>query len=236
MADKADASIEADGQLLTKLWRGAEKAFQNAESLFKEACVLRGAGFLCRALFLHQISMEECAKIEIVGAHATELLMSGKFDPVKLRKGIVSHTSKNRANAYFLRVSDEERAAQAAGDTKTACRIFSEMQDKFHLGANAAKNASLYVDFKDNEFVAPDEAITEAMVASIAKLNEEYLELSAPKIRLLGRFAASPELFAAGLIDFDKLVRTLESDQRHGPREAVETLLAELYQRMLRQT
>jgi hypothetical protein len=45
--------------------------FENAESLYKEAEALRQAGFLARAAFLHQISMEECAKIDMLGGWAT---------------------------------------------------------------------------------------------------------------------------------------------------------------------
>jgi hypothetical protein len=51
-----------DGQYLSQLTRGAEKTFQNAETLFLEAKILSSAGALSRALFLHQISLEECAK------------------------------------------------------------------------------------------------------------------------------------------------------------------------------
>jgi hypothetical protein len=54
-----------DKELLRKLVSGAQKTFENAELLFQEASLLRGAGFLSRALFLHQISLEECAKIRI---------------------------------------------------------------------------------------------------------------------------------------------------------------------------
>jgi hypothetical protein len=56
-----------DRLLLTKFLRGAQKVFANAEALNGEARILAGAGATSRALFLHQISLEECAKIQIIG-------------------------------------------------------------------------------------------------------------------------------------------------------------------------
>ena len=46
-------------------------AFLNAEELFQEASLLGSHGAICRALFLHQISLEECGKIEMLGGWAT---------------------------------------------------------------------------------------------------------------------------------------------------------------------
>jgi len=53
-----------DEKLLRKLTAGAQKVLENAASLYKEALTLMEAGALSRALFLHQISMEECAEVE----------------------------------------------------------------------------------------------------------------------------------------------------------------------------
>jgi len=57
--------------LLSEFNRGAKLIFNNAEVLFQEAEVLRKNGSYARSLFLHQISMEECAKVEMIGAWAT---------------------------------------------------------------------------------------------------------------------------------------------------------------------
>ena len=60
--------------LLSELAQGASKALQNAEALYHEAAILYAHGAVSRALFLHQISMEECGKIEILGGWATSLV------------------------------------------------------------------------------------------------------------------------------------------------------------------
>jgi AbiV family abortive infection protein len=56
-----------DEKLFKLLAAGAQKVFENATGLYKEALILTKVGALSRALFLHQISMEECAKVEILG-------------------------------------------------------------------------------------------------------------------------------------------------------------------------
>lgn len=54
---------------------GVQRTFQNADALFSEARLLAGVGAVARAYFLHQISLEECGKIEILSAAVTRLLM-----------------------------------------------------------------------------------------------------------------------------------------------------------------
>ena len=48
--------------LLREFKRGADLIYSNAEQLFHEAEVLGKNASLARSLFLHQISIEECAK------------------------------------------------------------------------------------------------------------------------------------------------------------------------------
>ena len=50
------------------LIEGASKTFANAEALYSEATILANCQAWARALVLHQISSEECAKIEMLGA------------------------------------------------------------------------------------------------------------------------------------------------------------------------
>jgi AbiV family abortive infection protein len=57
-----------DRALLSELARGAQKMFDNADALCREAKLLRAAGAMGRALFLHQVSLEECAKMVIDSA------------------------------------------------------------------------------------------------------------------------------------------------------------------------
>jgi AbiV family abortive infection protein len=76
-----------DKGVLREVVSGAQKIFENAQSLFNEARLLRANGFFIRALVLHQISLEECAKIEILGGWATGLLMGHQVDMEKLDFG-----------------------------------------------------------------------------------------------------------------------------------------------------
>jgi AbiV family abortive infection protein len=91
-----------DRVFLGELARGAEKTFENAEALFREAEILSAAGAFARALFLHQISLEECAKIEAMGAWATSILAGIPVDKKNVLAGLTRHGNKNRTNAYIL--------------------------------------------------------------------------------------------------------------------------------------
>jgi len=68
--------------LLAELSRGGNLAIGNAEELYAEAVLLKKNGHLSRALALHQISIEDCAKVDIVGAWATNLVCGGEYDHV----------------------------------------------------------------------------------------------------------------------------------------------------------
>src|SRR5690349_6390996 len=85
--------------LFGEIARGAEAAFRNAEALFSEAALLGKNRSLSRSLFLHQISLEECGKIELLTAWATGLLMGEEIDARKLTKALANHKAKNHANA-----------------------------------------------------------------------------------------------------------------------------------------
>jgi AbiV family abortive infection protein len=79
-----EALPEIDRASLSVLVRGAEKTFDNAERLYFEAEILAKAGATARALCLHQISLEECSKIESVGAWAASLLSGLGVDQSKV--------------------------------------------------------------------------------------------------------------------------------------------------------
>ena len=103
MKSKTDAAKKKRDEQLRTLADGASKSFVNAEALYREATILREHGCTSRALFLHQISLEECGKIEIIGGWATSILAGHKVDVSKLAKVMVNHKSKNSANAYAWR-------------------------------------------------------------------------------------------------------------------------------------
>ena len=105
-----------DDKDLTEPIQWAEATFANAEDLFIEAVMLRKAGHLSRALFLHQISMEECGKVEVLGAWVTGVFAGLKRDATKLQRALTRHETKNSANAYQLELSDQERHARRRKD------------------------------------------------------------------------------------------------------------------------
>lgn len=217
-----------DKGVLHELVSGAQKIFENAESLFNEGRLLMANGFFIRALVLHQISLEECAKIEILGGWATSLLMGHKVDMRQLETTMASHARKNRSNAYFLRLSEEEERSLEAGDTEAAIRAFRELQEKFHFKVNTAKNAALYVDFKDGKFVAPSERITPEMAAETASLNEEFLRTSFRNVGLLRKLQEVPEQYSEWAVRFDKIANELKAKYPDDPRTATKLLLEEI--------
>lgn len=198
-----------DRALLTKFMRGAQKVFANAEALNKEAKVLAATGATSRALFLHQISLEECAKIQIIGPWLISLVAGLKVDEKKIIRALANHAGKNRTNAYLLAGSPEEQAAKARGDWEAALVEFRKLQSDFHESSNEAKNAALYVDFQQEEFVAPDDRITPEMLAEIAERNTSFLDMTGPYLRLLVRWDQRPDDAAAEIGAFVELAGTV---------------------------
>jgi AbiV family abortive infection protein len=213
-------------QFLSQLTRGAEKTFQNAESLFREAKILNAAGAFNRALFLHQISLEECAKIEAIGAWAVSVLAGLPVDEKKVLTRFRSHSSKNRLNAYMLKGSAAETAAKQRGDWKTALAEFKKLQATFHENSNEAKNASLYVNFENGIFIAPIDRISPQMVAEIADRNEEFLGLMYPKVEMLLRWERSPEEAQEGIVRFLDLYHAMEAENPQDMIGAFDKLMA----------
>jgi AbiV family abortive infection protein len=119
---------------------------KNAISLYGEAVLLTEHKAWSRALFLHQISMEECAKVEVLTASAASVLMGENVSFKDVAKVFTSHESKNNANAYFLEPSAKERQAGRLGRLKESIAAFELIQERFHKRSNTEKNAALYVD------------------------------------------------------------------------------------------
>lgn len=213
---------------LSEMSRGALLAFANAEQLYREGDLLRRNGSMNRALFLHQISLEECGKIEIIGAWASNLLLGGKVNIAKLTKAFRSHEAKNYANAYFAEPTPEELEARKRRDTKSAVEAFKRFQERFHGEVNAAKNASLYVDFKDYRFSAPSDVITEEMVGGIAAVNAYFLELTRPKVRMLERMATDKGALERSAKWFVGRAAELRTEMAEDPTGAMELLIQEL--------
>ncbi|MDH2349562.1 AbiV family abortive infection protein [Bradyrhizobium sp. SSUT112] len=207
---------EVDRAFLSVLVRGAEKTFDNAERLYFEAEILAKAGATARALCLHQISLEECSKIEKMGAWATGLLSGHKVDQNKTLAAFRRHSSKNKGNAYMLEASQAEAEATARGNWETALQEFKKLQQEFHEASNDAKNASLYVDWKDGEFVSPSEQITQGMLAEIIERNQTFLGYASNGLKMLKRLDKSPDDLQELTLEFIAAAEKMRAEKPDG--------------------
>ena len=217
-------------KLLAEMLHGARLAFSNAEQLCREGEVLAKEGCFPRALFLHQISLEECAKVDMIGTWATNLLVGGGVDVERMAKAFRSHEAKNYSNAYMAAATQDEKEARKRGDNQAAVEAFQSLQKQFHKDSNTAKNAALYVDFRDSGFVAPTDVITKEAARGTWAVNVYFLDLTAPKIRLLERMQNDPGALgttAKWFIDKSEALRKLKADE-------MDSALAELMQEMVK--
>jgi AbiV family abortive infection protein len=198
----AEVFPTVDRAFLSVLVRGAEKTLDNAEKLCLEADILAKAGATARALCLHQISLEECSKIENMGARATSLLAGIDVDQNKVLAAFRRHSSKNKSNAYMLEGSQAEKDAKARGGWEMAREEFKKLQTEFHEASNDAKNASLYVDWKDGEFVSPTEQITPEMLERIIERNQTFLGHAYNSLKMLKRLDKSPDDLQDLIVEF----------------------------------
>jgi len=225
MANTDDANV-----MLNTLADGAAKVLQNARDLYDEATTLHQTGALGRALFLHQISLEECAKIEMLGAWAVSVVFGVDVNEEKVASAFSNHKAKNYMNAYMLPAGPEEVLARREKRPADSLKAFKQQQSVFHHESNTAKNASLYVDMQHRVFSAPNERITGEMVAGIARLNEQFLGGAQLKVRMLHGWRRNPSVVRALLQPFlaraTKLMEQLEQGE-----DAVDAFMDELFAR-----
>lgn len=199
---KPVALSDADKKLLTELVRGAEGCFANAEQLFQEATLLREHKHFSRSIFLHQISMEECAKVDMIGEAATALSLGHPVNLRRLAKAFRDHKAKNFSNAYMAKLSEAELAAREANDPKAAGAAFRQTQQEIHGHLNRAKNASMYVDLIDRKFISPDDVVSEQDAIAMAALSYYFMSVTSPRLRLLRRMVEEPDLHAELMAGF----------------------------------
>ncbi len=213
---------QSDRNLLAEIVCGAKLLFDNAEALYNEAQVLGMQGHFARALYLHQISMEECSKVDLLGAAATAMLLGKPIDLEKLTKRMAQHKVKNYNNAYFMSATDAERSARKTGDWDTARELFRRQQEAFHSERNDNKNASLYVDFVNGRFVGPEERISEMLAVQTQHLNGFFLDQASLHVRLLQRFVDEPDLVEGQL---KTLLTSFQGLKEVAPSEREDMLL-----------
>src|SRR5262245_33920028 len=92
---------QTEKELLDAIGRGAQLTFANADALYNEAQLLGTNGAFARALTLHQISIEECSKLDMLCVAAVSLLMGHPVDLTELATKFRQHKVKNYNNAYM---------------------------------------------------------------------------------------------------------------------------------------
>ena len=220
-----------DRTFLNVLTQGTQRTFENAESLYREAEILAKAGATARALFLHQISLEECSKIERIGAWAISLLSGHEVDQKKVLTTLARHSSKNKTNAYMLEGTQVEKDAKARGDWKTALEEFKKLQVEFHEKSNDAKNASLYADWKDGEFVAPRERISAEMLTEIIGRNETFLSYAYKSLKMLKRLEKAPDQMQGMVVEFVETAEKMRTNKPDDAMGAMNELIAKFLDR-----
>lgn len=213
---------------LSVLAHGASLSFANAERLLQEAETLSASKAFSRALFLHQISLEECAKTEMLGWWATSHLMGMSLDFKKKMSKLQRHKDKNFANAYMLPLSETEQKARDDSDWRREHQAFKEQQAAFHQQSNDRKNASLYVDFVDEVFLSPEDRITEDMVNEIAVRNHAFIEHMRPKVEMLTQWEKDPDETQEMLKGFLQMMQVLREKYPNDPRKALDICLEEM--------
>ncbi len=206
--------------LANTLIDGARKTVVNADELFDEARLLAGAGHVARALLLHQISLEECGKLEMLYVATAEVLRGQPVDMKQLTRAFSKHAAKNRTNAYFLGKSEAELAAEEQDDIGAAHQAFNELQDDFHEKSNDLKNASLYVDY-DGSFRAPRELVSAEHLDEVFNRNGAFMSMAFDKLAILLRWKAD---FDAAAVEVSNLWAALGLDTLDRGRP--ETLVA----------
>lgn len=190
-------SSESPEERVARFCGGARRIFANAEALYNEAELLGMNGHFARATVLHQISMEECSKVDTLGAASLSLLLGYQVDENRLEKAFRNHRAKNHANAYLVAMTKEEKAAIASRDWESANAAFKDLQKRFHEDVNAIKNAGLYVDFGDGRFTAPTDEITEQTAIVFQRLNGFFLNHSINFLKVMDRIEKEPAIVRA---------------------------------------
>jgi AbiV family abortive infection protein len=203
--------------------------FENAQQLCNEALLLRRNGAMARAVCLHQLSNEECGKVELLGGWAMSIVLGHQVDVAHISRALRDHKVKNYANAYFSGVTDDEHNARAQGDWAKASEIFRRRQAEIHGLFNEHKNVALYVNFQDGRFSAPKDVITEALADEMAVLNDYFLRIAANNVRLLGSVESDDWGSRTAARRLVARLEELMRDRPSDPEGALRTVMREMF-------
>lgn len=214
---------------LEQLYEGGLTTFGNARSLYEEAIILRERGKIQRAQFLHLISLEECAKFEMIGHLATSVSSGQEYDLKKFQKNIRSHEFKNHVNAYDFPAANEELEARVVGDWAKALAEFKKLKSRYHKDRNDKKNNSLYVNFEGGKFTGPSDHVDVSSLQELHDQNEYYLEQIPLRLKVLKRMVDMPEFYSAVMPEFMSYMIENHEEVLEQP-DAVVLKLKELYE------
>lgn len=207
---------------------GAELIHANAIALYSEAQTLAKDGAFARAATLHQISMEECSKVDTLGGAVISILAGNEVNEAKLARSFRDHKAKNHVNAYNAKPTDEERSARECRDWDAARAAFKRFQDEFHKEMNEIKNTGLYVDYREGAFIAPMDAINEETAYACMQLNADFLRRGEDFVRLLKRIEADPGRFAMVTKAFLGTTKAVDFKSQLNDEAIIETIVEQM--------
>ena len=175
---------------------------------------------------------EECAKVDMLGAWAISLLMGEEHDVKKFAHRLASHEAKNFSNAYMLPPTEAEKQARERSDWEGALDAFKKSQTEFHLESNTAKNAALYVDFRDGLFTTPSERVTEVMLSNLADRNAEFLGYANDFVRVLAKWQDCADDVGDLARWFTGRAEELKTQGSEDPRSVLSILTDEAQERL----
>ncbi|MDK1289769.1 AbiV family abortive infection protein [Pseudoalteromonas umbrosa] len=156
---------------------GAFSAIQNAQSFCEEAQILHDHKKYARAYVLSHFAREECGKAMMLARAAIEIDLGVKVNWKKLKKRLRCHKQKiindNFLSRLVLHGVEASATKKNDSDLLQYEHVFSTVKAR-----NDKKNESLYVNYKDGQFVSPSDSISE-------RQSQRNLELASFRSALL---------------------------------------------------
>lgn len=184
-----------DSELIT----GVKKCIANAESLVRDANILKGHKSNERAYTLFQLAIEEIGKASLVFHYATSSDNEKLSQLNNFKKEFLNHKAKTTKAIHL----DYAFLSSIKGKAEKQEFFLSILQEYENLDSfNDLKNYSLYTSFIENKFVMPNEIITEHLLKGIEE-------------RAIARLQMMKSLLEFDLENFDRIKKaSSEFDKR----------------------
>ena len=131
----------------------------------------------------------------------------------------------------MLEGSQAEKDAKARGDWEAAREEFKKLQMEVDKASNDAKNASLYMDWKNGEFVSPSEQITPEMLTQVIERNQTFLGYAHNSLKMLKRLDKSSEVLQDLLVEFVEAVEKMRAEKPDDLMAAVNVHVQDFWMR-----